>query len=145
MESNQIVKPPTWFWISSAIALVWNLLGVGQYLSQAFLTDEAKSLMTADQLTLLEATPVWIIAAFAIAVWFGLIASIGLFMRKKWSKTLFLISLIAVIIQMGYSVFMTNAVEVYGNTSIIMPTVVTIIAVLLYYFSGYAIKRQWLN
>ena len=72
MERKQSVKPPTWFWIVSVLALIWNFMGVGQYLAQAFITDEAKALMTVDQLKLLEETPSWLTAIFALAVWTGL-------------------------------------------------------------------------
>tara|TARA_R110000868_G_scaffold7380_2_gene40229 strand:+ start:66 stop:503 length:438 start_codon:yes stop_codon:yes gene_type:complete len=145
MESNKIVKPPVWFWIISIIALLWNIMGAGQYLAQEMMTDEAKTLMTAAQLKLLEETPTWLTAVFAIAVWSGVLASIGLLLRKKWSKSVFLISLIAVIIQMGYSSIMTKTVEVYGSSALIMAIVITLIAALLYYFSNYAIKKKWLN
>tara|TARA_R110000796_G_scaffold88850_6_gene192025 strand:+ start:97171 stop:97608 length:438 start_codon:yes stop_codon:yes gene_type:complete len=145
MESNKIVKPPVWFWIISIIALLWNIMGAGQYLAQEMMTDEAKTLMTAAQLKLLEETPTWLTAVFAIAVWSGVLASIGLLLRKKWSKSVFLISLIAVIIQMGYSSIMTKTVEVYGSAALIMAIVITLIAALLYYFSNYAIKKKWLN
>tara|TARA_R110002050_G_scaffold16019_2_gene49126 strand:- start:224677 stop:225114 length:438 start_codon:yes stop_codon:yes gene_type:complete len=145
MEHKQSVKPPTWFWIVSVLALIWNLMGVGQYLAQAFITNEAKALMTAEQLKLLEETPSWLTAIFAIAVWAGLIACIGLLMRKKWAQSVFLISLLAVIIQMGYSTFMTNAGDVYGTTALVMALVVTSIAVLLYYFASHSIKKSWLS
>ena len=145
MESNKIVKPPVWFWIISIIALLWNIMGAGQYLAQEMMTDESKTLMTAAQLKLLEETPTWLTAVFAIAVWSGVLASIGLLLRKKWSKSVFLISLIAVIIQMGYSSIMTKTVEVYGSSALIMAIVITLIAALLYYFSNYAIKKKWLN
>tara|TARA_R110000868_G_scaffold4211_10_gene26585 strand:+ start:42871 stop:43308 length:438 start_codon:yes stop_codon:yes gene_type:complete len=145
MERKQSVKPPTWFWIVSVLALIWNFMGVGQYLAQAFITDEAKALMTVDQLKLLEETPSWLTAIFALAVWTGLIACIGLLMRKKWAKSVFFISLLAVIMQMGYSTFMTNAGEVYGTTALVMALVVTIIAVLLYYFASHSIKKSWLT
>tara|TARA_R110002051_G_scaffold209115_1_gene275034 strand:+ start:1930 stop:2367 length:438 start_codon:yes stop_codon:yes gene_type:complete len=145
MESNKTLKPPVWFWIISVIALLWNLIGASQYLAQEMMTDEAKTLMTAEQLKLLEETPTWLTAIFAIAVWGGVIASIGLLLRKKWSKSIFLISLIAVIIQMGYSTIMTKTVDVYGSTALIMAIFITIIAALLYYFSNYSIKKKWLK
>ena len=107
--------------------------------------NDDKTLMTAAQLKLLEETPTWLTAVFAIAVWSGVLASIGLLLRKKWSKSVFLISLIAVIIQMGYSSIMTKTVEVYGSAALIMAIVITLIAALLYYFSNYAIKKKWLN
>ena len=145
MTNKDVTKPPIWFWIVSVLALLWNLIGVSQYLGQAFMTDEAKALLPAAELQLIEETPTWITAAFAVAVWFGLVACIGLLIRKKWAKNLFLISLIAVIIQMGYSTLMTSAIDLFGSVAIIMPALVTIIAALLYYFSSMAAKKNWLR
>ncbi|WP_084061831.1 hypothetical protein [Cellulophaga tyrosinoxydans] len=59
---------------------------MSQYLGQAFITDEAKTLLPAAELQLIEETPTWITAAFAVAVWFGLIACIGLLIRKKMGE-----------------------------------------------------------
>lgn len=145
MENNKAAKPPVWFWIVSTLALLWNLIGVSQYLAQELMTDEDKALMTPDQLSLLENTPTWLTAAFAIAVWFGVIASIGLLMRKKWAKSVFLVSFIAVVIQMGYSAFMTGAAEVYGPIAFVMAGITTLAAALLFYFSGIATKKHWLH
>ena len=32
---------PTWFWVASILALVWNLMGVMAYIAQVTLTPEA--------------------------------------------------------------------------------------------------------
>ncbi len=147
MNTNvQAVKPPSWFWIASILGLLWNGLGAVAYLGQAFMTEEMKESLPPDQLTLMENTPAWVTAAFAIAVWGGLLGCIALLLRKRWAKTLLLASLLGILAQMGYSFLMTNAHVVYGtNQGVIMPVLVIIIGVILYLFSRTAERRLWLR
>jgi len=146
MSEKSNTKPPVWFWIVSILALFWNLMGVMSYLEQAYMTDEIKAQYTADQLTLMEGIPAWVTAAFAIAVWGGLLGCIALLFRKKWAKPLLMLSLIAILIQMAYSFFMTNASEIYGLIpGVIIPLLVIIIGIALVQFARIAEKRNWIS
>ena len=64
-------------------------MGVVAYLGQAFLTDDMKAMIPEDQLAIIENTPAWATAAFALAVWFGLLGAILLLTKKKIAKTVF--------------------------------------------------------
>ena len=146
MTNNSGVKPPMWFWIVSAIALLWNIMGVMAYLGNAFLTEELKAELPPEQLELIENTPAWVTAAFAIAVWAGLLGCIALLIRKKWARPVLLISLIGIIAQMSYSFFMTNAAEVYGQMQgVIMPVLVIAIGVALVILARKATNANWLK
>ena len=146
MSEKSNTKPPIWFWIVSILALLWNLMGVMSYLEQAYMTDEMKAQYTADQLTLMEGIPVWVTAAFAIAVWGGLLGCIALLFAKKWAKPVLMLSLIAILIQMTYSFFMTNATEIYGPIpGVIVPLLVIIIGIALVQFARIAEKRNWIR
>ena len=46
-----------------------------------------------------DATPTWMVAAYAIAVWVGLAGALLLLLRRKLAVPLLLVSLIAVIVQ----------------------------------------------
>ncbi|PWG05052.1 hypothetical protein [Polaribacter aquimarinus] len=128
-------KPTTSFWVISVIALIWNFMGVMAYLSQAFMTDEIKATLPKEQQALYENVPAWATAAFAIAVWGGLFACILLLMRKKLAKTIFVISLLGIIVQMIYNFFISGAMDVYGPGGMIMPLMVIIIGVFLVWYS----------
>lgn len=130
-----ITKPSKSFWIISVLALIWNIMGVIAYLGQAFMTEDIKKLIPADQLKLIENTPSWVTAAFAIAVWFGLLGCILLLARKKIAHKVFIISLLGVLVQTAYSFFMTNALEVYGNTGLIQPIITILISFYLVLFA----------
>ena len=138
-------RPKATFWIIAVIALIWNLMGVMAYLDQAYTTDEAKALLTEAKKVLYDNVPIWVTAAFAIAVFGGVLASITLLMRKQIAKTLFLVSLIGMLVQMVYNFFISGAIDDYGPAEIIMSTMVIVIGVYLYLFSKKSIINGWLN
>jgi len=137
--TNFKVKPPIWFWIVSAIALLWNAMGVNQYLGQAYQTESWRAALTDEQFEMVSNFPSWLTAAFAIAVFSAVIASLGLLLRKKWAHRLFLISLIAVVIQMGY-------ILIQGiHDSIEMTISIILFAVFLVWFSKKSISKGWIS
>ncbi|WP_428740278.1 hypothetical protein [Tenacibaculum sp.] len=137
-------KPTTLFWIIGVAALIWNGLGVMQYLTLAYMTDDMRAALPEAERALYENIPAWVTAAFAVAVFGGLLGSIFLLMRKKVAKTAFLLSLIAIIVQMSYNLFMSRAAEVYGPGGIVMPIMVIIIGVFLLLYSKRSTEKGWL-
>ncbi|MBO6532480.1 MAG: hypothetical protein JJ885_12520 [Muricauda sp.] len=142
---NTSVKPPVWFWVVSVIALLWNLLGVMNYLNQAFNQVALMEAMNQAQREVFEGIPAWATAAFAIAVFSGTLASIGLLVRKKWARPLFIVSLVAVIIQFAHWLFISNAVEAFGPSTYGMPIVVVLIGIYLIFFAKKGIEKGWLK
>ena len=89
--------------------------------------------------------PAWATAAFAIAVWFGALGCLLLILRKKIAKMVLLISLIGIIVQMIYNVFMSKSMEVYGPGGAIMPIMVMVIGIFLIWFSQKSITKGWIS
>ncbi|WP_372936408.1 hypothetical protein [Seonamhaeicola sp.] len=139
MSNSTTIKPPFWFWIISVIALVWNGMGVNAYLQQAYNTESYRAMYTKEQLEIAANMPVWVTAAFAIAVFSGALASIGLLLRKSWSVKLWILSLIAVIIQMGYILINEYA------SSIGMTIMIIVFAFLFVWFARKSKAKGWLS
>ena len=75
-------------------------MGVSQYIQQAYNTESFRAMYTSEQLLLMDATPVWATAAFAIVVFSAALGCISLLLqKKKWAYSLFVISFIAIIVQ----------------------------------------------
>jgi hypothetical protein len=138
-------KPPIWFWIVSALALLWNLAGVMAYLGQAYMSIETLEQMSQAERLLYESQPAWVTGAFAVAVWGGALGCIALMLKKKWAKPVFIISLIGILAQMSHSFFISNNFEVYGPGAMIMPIMVLIIGIALVLLANTAIKKGWLS
>ncbi|MBE9489227.1 MAG: hypothetical protein IMY67_02940 [Bacteroidetes bacterium] len=137
-------KPNTVFWIIAIIALIWNLFGVFAYLGQAFMTDEVLALMPQGDQDYHNNVPAWVTAAFAIAVFAGVLGCIGLLMRKKWSKRLFMLSLIAVLVQSTYNFFIQEYVDLSGEREY-MPIMIILVAAFLVWYSKNVTVKGWLS
>lgn len=139
-------KPSIAFWIIAIIALVWNIMGVVRYVLQAYNTESFRAEFNEEQLALIDSAPAWITGVFAIAVFSGLLGCIFLLLKRKWAIPVFLVSLIAVIIQMGNSFFFTDAIGVFGWVNgLIMPVIVILIAMFLYMYSKIVSGKGWLR
>ncbi len=146
MTEQTTAKPPIWFWIISVIALLWNGAGVNFYLQQAYNTESFQAMYTPEQLEMINNTPSWVTAAFALAVFAGILGSIGLLLRKKWSRPLFLLSLIAILAhQIVYNIFMSGAMEEYGMSAVVLPIVTFLIGLFLLWYSRKGIAKGWLK
>lgn len=139
------VKPPTWFWVVSVIALLWNLMGVFNYLNQAFNQEAILETLDQAQREVFEGTPAWATAAFALAVFSGALGSIGLLLRKKWARSLFIVSFVTALAQFVHWLFISNAVEAFGPSTYAMPVIVLIIGLYLISFSKKGIQKGWLK
>jgi len=138
-------KIPVWFWIVSTVAILWNIMGVASFFMQIMISDETLQALPINERELYGNYPLWTKIAFALAVFGGLFGSIALLLRKKYAKPLFLISLVAIIIQMYHHLFMINSIEVYGTEAWIMPILVFIIGILLVWFSWFCYKKNWIK
>ncbi len=136
-------KPTSAFWIISAVALLWNIFGVVAYLGQAYMTEEVLAALPEADQAYYNNVPAWVTGAFAIAVFAGVFACIGLLMRKKWATTLFIVSLIAVIAQFIYNFFIQTHMEVTG-ISMIWSIVIIVISLFLVWFSRKSEKQGWI-
>ena len=131
-------KPPVWFWIISILALIWNSMGVNQYLQQAYNTEAFKSMVSTEELEMISQLPTWYTTVFAIAVFAGALGCILLLLRKKLAYFVLLLSLISVLFQMGYITFSMDMAN-------LMTPFIVIAAVLLVLFSKHSKKKNWIN
>ncbi|SEA03093.1 hypothetical protein SAMN05443667_101672 [Flavobacterium gillisiae] len=142
---NQKTTIPKWFWAVAIFSLLWNLMGVSSFYLQVSMTGEALKTLSLAEQELYNSYPLWTFIAFAFAVFGGIIGSVGLLMKKKWAKPAFIISLLAIIPQMIQNLFFTNAREVYGPGTEVMPILVIIFGVFLVWFSTFGIRKGWLK
>ena len=139
-------KAPVGFWLVTIFCILWNLMGVLSFFAHTFITDEAIALLPENEQNLYGEYPLWVTVIFAVAVFSGLFGSIGLLLKKKWAKLMFVVSLAAIIPQMIHNVFFTSSIEVYGLVqACLMPTLVVVFGIWFFMFSSSAIKKGRLS
>ena len=138
-------RPPAWFRLLSVLALLWSLIGVGMYLLHVGVFGDPTANLSEAERQLAADTPVWVTAAFAIATFAAAIGSLGLILLKRWARPLLVLSLVAVLIQDAWVIFMSDAREVHGLAGIAMPALVILAGVLLVWLATAGVKRGWLR
>lgn len=136
-------QSPKWFTVVSAVLLVWNLVGVMMYLAQVTMSPETLAALPDEQRQLIENTPAWATAAFAVAVNFGVLGCILLLLKRNLAGLLLQLSLAAVVVQMIHAFFMTNSFEVFGPGGLVMPVMVIVIAIYLVTLAAKAKAHRW--
>ena len=122
-------------------------MGVNVYLQQAYQTEGFKKLYvdSPELLEIINNLPSWYTAVFAIAVFGSTLACILLLLRKNLAKLLFFLSLIAVLIQTGYNLFVNEGKEFYETAQYVMLIMIPALSIFLYYYSKKASRNGWLS
>jgi len=143
MSESSSKTAPTWFMVVSVVLLIWNLLGVMAYIAQVMMSPEALAALPDDQRQLIESTPAWATAAFAVAVNFGALGCLLLVLKKNLAGLFLQLSLAGVLVQLFHAFFMSNSYEVFGPGGMVMPVMVLIIAIYLVILAARAKAHRW--
>jgi hypothetical protein len=139
-------KPPVSFWIVAGVALVWNLIGLFMYYSGVSATPEQlKVVYSPEQFAAIEATPVWVTSAFAIATTMGVTASIVLLLRKALAFLLFVASFVALLIQDLYLFLLSDSLAVFGSSLLVIQGCVFVGSIIWIWYARLARRKGWIN
>ena len=144
--SESTNKPNIGFWIIGIIALAWNAMGVDAYIQQAYNTDRHQAMYPdPKQLEIVNNLPSWLTAVFAIAVFSGVLGCLFLLLRKNIANLLFKLSLLAVIIQTIYNLFMNEGKEFYGGFEYSMLIMIPLFALFLVWYAKKSTAKGWIS
>ena len=139
-------KPiPAWFRIVGVVLVIWGAVGVFACVQQFRLGADAMGPADDYYRRLYASFPEWYNAVYAVATGAGLLAALALVFRSKLARSLFILSLIAVVVQFGWLFLATDIIAVRG-AAMVVPFPVFIAAVAAYgvWLSGLARRRGWI-
>ena len=136
---------PGWYWAVAGLALLWEAMGCFAYLNQVGMEAAELARLPAAQRDIWSAMPAWAVAAYAVAVWVGLLGAVGLLLRRRWARPAFAVSLVAIVVQFGWTFLATPIMTTSGPSAAAFPAFILLAAALLLWFSGLASKRGWLR
>lgn len=96
---------------------------------------------SAEELEYFNNLPIWVVAAWALAVWSALLASVLLLFKKQFAITVFLFSLLSMIVSHSYTYVFSNGAEVMGgSSSLIMPTAILLLAIFFWRYAAFIVR-----
>lgn len=143
--NDYAMKPPTWFWIISGLIVLWGAMGVFAFYTDVTMSEEMIAAMPEYDRQFYQARPSWMPVVYGLATWGGLLGGIALLLRRRAALILFLVSLIAVIVQFGWVFGATDLIAAKGAWTLIFPLFILAVALFQIWFANQAAKRGWLR
>ena len=139
-DKSASLKPHWSFWLIGAVALVWNGLGVMQF------NPEAMEMMPDWWHAVIKNRPVWATLSMVVAVFGGVLGAILMLMRKRWALSIFIASLLGVVLTMAHSLSVVGPMVEVGFRQVFEAVVMSIvIGVFLIWYAYFAKSKGWIN
>ena len=135
------VKTPMHLWIVGVLALLWNFMGVFDYLASQLELEFYMSEFPPEMLEWIDAMPAWATAAWAFGVWGAFAGTIGLLLRKKWAVVAYAVSLGGLLVSSIYSYMLTDAMEMMGSGAVFLNIAIWAVAILLLFYAWAMAKK----
>ena len=110
------------------------------------MSDDMLAKLSPAQLAIIHDRPTWVTAAFAIAVFGGLIASILLLVRRSSALLFFVVALVGVIVSMIPVFGIVNSGVQFTKVETVMYLILTpMFGAFLVWYTKYAIGAGWMG
>lgn len=138
------MKPPAWLRVVAVAALLWNILGCIAFVADLRLSPADMAKLPEAQQALYAARPGWAVAATAVAVFGGVLGSLGLLLGKRWALPVFVLSLLGILVQDFGLFVLADGASLAGPVAVVMQGLVLVIGIGLVWLSRKGIARGWL-
>ena len=144
MADDRFAREPVagWYMVAAIAALLFMALGCATYVMHV--TADPASIPL-DQRAAFEAEPVWVTAAYAIAVWVGLAGALMLVLKRKLAQPLLLVSVAAVLVWLAGLVVVPGLREAISANDLAVAIVVAAITWTIFWFARHSSQRGWLR
>ena len=140
-----MTEVPIWFWPVAVALLIWNLIGCYFCLQQFRFGAEAMKPTTDYDRALYARLPGWYDYCYALAVGAGALGGVLLLLRNAGALWLFVVSLVALVIEFGYLFTATDVIAKKGFGRVVpFPAFIAVISVLAIWFACCAKGRGWI-
>lgn len=138
--------PPRWLTIVAILLLLFGASGLFAFYGDVTMSETRLAAMSDWDRSFYTARPAWFIWIYGAAVWAGFFGALALLLRRRLAKFMYLLSLIAVVVQFGWVFASTDLVAAKGAATVV-PFPLVIVAVTLFgvWLSTRGIRRGWLR
>jgi len=147
-DTNEIdaSSTPWHLWAVGIVALLWSAGGGYDYYMTQTQNEAHLSNFSPEQMEYFLGFPGWVVAAWAVAVWGGVLGSILLLLRRSEAVWVYLASLSCFVISVIYNYGISNGLDVVGDTfNLIFTAVIFVLALAFFLYARWMRDRGVLN
>ena len=139
---NSALKTPWHLWVVGGLSLLWNLGGAFDFFMTQTKNATYLKAMTPGQLVFVNSLPFWVVALWGLATWCAPLGSLLLLMRRRVAVSVFLVSLVSMVLMTIHNYGFTNISEVMpGPGAKIFTGIIFIVALLLWIYARKQCRR----
>jgi len=134
-------KPPWHFWVIGIVGVLWNSVGAMDYVMTQTRNEAYMKAFTPEKLAYFYGIPSWVVAAWAIGVWGGVVGMLLLLLRKRAAVPVLLASLVGATLTFVYDYLLSEGMEVMGASGAAFAGLIIVIALGLYWYARLMRRR----
>lgn len=129
-EATTPQRAPVHLWIVGIVSVLWGGMGAVDYVMTQLHNEAYMSQFTPVQLEFYYGFPAWLVAAWAIAVWGGVLGAVLLLLRRGLAAPVFLVSLVMMVVTTIRNYGFANGLEIMGGGfSLVFTGVIFVVSV----------------
>lgn len=146
MITDMLRPAPLRFWVIAGLLTFWGAMGCYACYEQFVLGPNAMGPATKYDRALYASLPAWYNYVYALATGTALIGGVALLSRVGWAGLVFLISLIAAIVQFGYLFIATDIILKKGAGAVLpFPIFIFAVSIFSIWFTVHAYRKHWIS
>ena len=136
-------KPATWFTVLAVLLVLWGAMGCFSFYGQHIMKPPMGDAWTRD---FVARQPAWFAPVYAVAVGAQLLGSIRLLMRSRGAIWVYVVALVASVIQFGWIFLGTELIAAKGAAATVpFPAVIIAVCVFQLWLARLALRRGWIG
>ncbi|PCD02597.1 hypothetical protein COC42_14445 [Sphingomonas spermidinifaciens] len=138
--------PPRWLVLVAFLLLLFGAAGLFAFYRDATMNETRLATMSEFDRNFFVSRPGWFIWVYGAAVWAGFFGALALMLRRRVARPLYIVSLIAVVVQFGWVFAVTDLIAAKGAATVLpFPLVILGVTLLGVWLSTRGIRRGWLR
>ena len=137
------MKAPWHIWLVGIVVLLWNAMGALDYVMTKIRYEPYLAQLTAEQRAFFDGFPLWVTAAWAIAVWGAVLAAILLLLRRRAAVGMFALALVAMLVTALHNFVLAtpNMTSIVGTGALIFSAAIAVVAFLEWAYALWLARR----
>ena len=118
MSESQVTRnarAPWHLWVIGGSALLWSAMGAMDYVMTQTKNEAYMSGFTPQQLAFFYSFPAWVVSAWAIGVWGGVLGAVLLLVRRRLAVWVYLASFMGMVVITFHNYLLSNGMDVVGD------------------------------
>jgi hypothetical protein len=135
-------RAPWHLWIVGAVGLLFNVVGVVDWVMTQAHNESYMSRFTPEQLEVIYGLPTWLVAFWAIAVWAGAFGALLLLLRRSYATLVLAASLFGMLVTAVHNFLSANGLYETGGTGPGFVAVIFAVSLSLVLYARAMTKRK---